>query len=64
MTALSELLSDMISRTSDKKNKETILNSLYYPCMQDWRECISEAHTKTFNWALEAKPEVPLPGPT
>lgn len=57
VATVSESLSDMISRTSDKKNKETVLNSLYYPRMQDRREWISEAHAKTFNWALEGKTE-------
>jgi hypothetical protein len=55
----SELLFDMISRTSDKKNKESVLSSLYYPRMQDRREWISETHAKTFNWALEGKTKGP-----
>lgn len=55
VSTVSELLSDMISRTSDKKSGEIVLNSLYYPRMQDRREWISEAHAKTFSWALEGK---------
>jgi hypothetical protein len=61
VVTVSELLSDMISRTSDKKNKESVLNRLYYPRMQDRREWISEAHAKTSNWALEGKTEGPIP---
>ena len=61
VATVSELLSDMISRTSDKKNKESVLNRLYYPRMQDRREWISEAHAKTSNWALEGKTEGPIP---
>jgi hypothetical protein len=45
----------MVSWVSDKKNKDAILSSLYYPRMQDRREYISEAHRKTFTWALEDK---------
>ena len=55
VATVSELLSSMNSRTSDKKNQESFLNSLYYPRMQDRREEISEAHAKTFNWALEGE---------
>jgi hypothetical protein len=51
----------MISRASDKNNKETVLNSLYYLRMQDRRGWISEAHAKTFNWALEGKTRGPTP---
>jgi hypothetical protein len=58
------LLSDMISRTSDKKSKATILSGLYYPRTQDRRSWISEAYAKTLNWAWKAKPDVPLPVPT
>lgn len=46
VATVSELLSDMISRTSDMKNKEAVLSSLYYPLMQDRHEWISEAHAK------------------
>lgn len=44
VTLVSDLLSDMVSRVSDKKNKDAILSSLYYPRMQDRREYISQAH--------------------
>lgn len=61
VTTVLELLSYMNSRTSEMKNKEAVLNSLYYPRMQDRREWISEAHVKTFNWVLEGKTRGPTP---
>ena len=61
VTTVLKLLSDMNSRTSEMKIKEAVLNSLYYPRMQDRREWISEAHVKTFNWVLEGKTLGPTP---
>ncbi|MCJ1344280.1 hypothetical protein MMC31_002483 [Peltigera leucophlebia] len=61
VTTVLELLSDMNSRTSEMRTKEAVLNSLYYPRMQDRREWISEAHIKTFNWVLESKTRGPTP---
>ena len=58
---VSELLSAMISRTSNKENKQLVLTSLYYPRMQDRREFISNAHAKTFNWVLECKTQGSTP---
>ncbi|PGH08986.1 hypothetical protein GX51_01043 [Blastomyces parvus] len=53
VSTVSRLLSEMVSRGSEKKIKEEILDSLYYPNMQDRREWISAAHKKTFSWTLE-----------
>ncbi|KAL2370823.1 hypothetical protein RJ035_002289 [Blastomyces gilchristii] len=55
ISKVSQLLSEMVSRGSEKKIKEEILESLHYPNMQDRREWISAAHKKTFNWTLEDK---------
>lgn len=52
---VSRLLSERISRGSEEKIKEEILESLYYLNMQYQREWISSAHKKTFNWTLEDK---------
>lgn len=50
-----DLLSNMNTRTTNMKNKATVLDSLYFPRMQGRREWISEAHVKTFSWVLEDK---------
>ncbi|PGH13251.1 hypothetical protein AJ79_03810 [Helicocarpus griseus UAMH5409] len=55
VSTVSRLLSETVSRGSEQKIKEEILDSLYYPNMQDRREWISSAHRKTFNWTLEDK---------
>ncbi|EER45793.1 predicted protein [Histoplasma capsulatum H143] len=46
----------MISRGSEEKIKEEILESLYHPNMHYQREWISSAHKKTFNWTRRIKP--------
>ncbi|ODH49869.1 hypothetical protein GX48_03958 [Paracoccidioides brasiliensis] len=55
ISTVSRLLSEMVLRGSEQKFKEEILDSLYFPNMQDRREWISSAHKKTFNWTLEEK---------
>ena len=61
VSTVSALLSDMVSRTSDKQETEALLNSLYYPHMKDRWERISEAHAKTFDWALQGTDRGPRP---
>ncbi|KAL2822236.1 hypothetical protein BDW59DRAFT_149607 [Aspergillus cavernicola] len=61
VATVSALLSDMASWASEKKSKDDILESLYYPRMRDRREWISLAHRKTFSWALENRQDDATP---
>lgn len=59
VATVSGLLSDMNARSANYKKQEALLSSLYYPRMHDRREYISQAHSKTFNWALEGNSDTP-----